>query len=98
MDYRTKVLGPGGSVDADVLLRNFLGRDPTQDAFLRSLGLNDASKAGGGGSEAGGGMGKEVARTGGVGAPKAESKAQRVANAGNLGTQLVRVLTNWIHY
>ncbi|XP_047472872.1 thimet oligopeptidase-like [Penaeus chinensis] len=38
-DYRTKILQPGGSKDAADLLRDFLGRDPTHDAFLRNKGL-----------------------------------------------------------
>jgi thimet oligopeptidase len=33
------VLGKGGSVDPNKLLRDFLGREPNQDAFLRDLGL-----------------------------------------------------------
>ncbi|XP_076029322.1 thimet oligopeptidase-like isoform X2 [Oratosquilla oratoria] len=37
--YRAKILQPGGSKDAVELLRDFLGRDPTHDAFLRSKGL-----------------------------------------------------------
>ncbi|MEE8321131.1 MAG: M3 family metallopeptidase, partial [Gammaproteobacteria bacterium] len=39
MDYRTKVLGPGGSKDPSELLRDFLGREPNQEAFLRFLGI-----------------------------------------------------------
>lgn len=38
-DYRHKVLGPGGSKDAGDLLRDFLGREPNQAAFLRNLGI-----------------------------------------------------------
>ncbi len=39
MDYRTKILGPGGSKDPAELLRDFLGREPNQEAFLRFLGI-----------------------------------------------------------
>ncbi len=38
-EYRQKVLERGGSVDGDELVRDFLGREPNSDAFLRGLGL-----------------------------------------------------------
>jgi len=38
-EYRRKVLERGGSVDAAEILRDFLGRDPNQQAFLRHLGI-----------------------------------------------------------
>jgi len=39
LEYRRRVLEPGGSLDGDVLVRAFLGREPTSDAFLRNMGL-----------------------------------------------------------
>jgi Zn-dependent oligopeptidase len=38
-EYRAKILERGGSVDGDVLVREFLGREPNQEAFLKELGL-----------------------------------------------------------
>ena len=37
--YRREILERGGSADADELLRRFLGREPSNAAFLRHLGL-----------------------------------------------------------
>jgi len=37
--YKKLILKPGGSVDADVLLKNFLGREPNSDAFFASKGI-----------------------------------------------------------
>ena len=39
MEYRRKVLEPGGTKDAYELLHDFLGRDPRNDAFLKKLGI-----------------------------------------------------------
>lgn len=39
MEYRTQILAPGGSRDAAKSLRIFLGRAPTNAAFLEDLGL-----------------------------------------------------------
>ncbi len=37
--YVNEILAKGGSVDPNSLLKNFLGREPNQDAFLKSQGL-----------------------------------------------------------
>eukprot|EP00122_Pirum_gemmata_P016836 Pgem_evm1s15749 len=39
MSYRTNILKPGSSLDASQLLLNFLGREPNNEAFLKSIGL-----------------------------------------------------------
>ncbi len=38
--YVDKVIGCGGSKDPNTLLYDFLGRQPTQDAFLKDMGLS----------------------------------------------------------
>lgn len=40
LDYRRHVISRGGSVDAAIMLRNFLGREPNEEAFLRAKGLS----------------------------------------------------------
>ena len=40
LEYRHKVLGPGGSVDAVDILRDYLGRDPSMDAFFKLKGMS----------------------------------------------------------
>lgn len=37
--YRETILARGGSVDGQQLVRDFLGREPSNEAFLRGLGL-----------------------------------------------------------
>jgi Zn-dependent oligopeptidase len=39
LSYRRTILERGGTVDGDVLVRDFLGREPNNEAFLRELGL-----------------------------------------------------------
>lgn len=39
MLYRKEILGRGGTLDADELLVNFLGREPSNEAFLSKLGI-----------------------------------------------------------
>jgi len=38
-ELRTKILAPGDTRDADELLRDFLGREPNNQAFLKELGI-----------------------------------------------------------
>ncbi|MBI3547608.1 MAG: Zn-dependent oligopeptidase [Elusimicrobia bacterium] len=38
-DYRTKILEVGSGRDESASLRDFLGREPNEDAFLKSIGL-----------------------------------------------------------
>lgn len=40
MDYRSYVLEPNGTKDGHDLVAEFLGREPSSDAFLGNLGLN----------------------------------------------------------
>jgi thimet oligopeptidase len=40
MAYRREILEKGGSADGGELLRNFLGRDPSNQAFLHKLGID----------------------------------------------------------
>ncbi|UCE09245.1 MAG: Zn-dependent oligopeptidase [Candidatus Thorarchaeota archaeon] len=40
LQLREKVLAPGGSRDPDALIRDFLGRESNNEAFLKSLGLD----------------------------------------------------------
>jgi thimet oligopeptidase len=37
--YRDKVLARGGTMDEFEMLRDYLGREPKMDAFLKHLGL-----------------------------------------------------------
>jgi Zn-dependent oligopeptidase len=38
-EYRREILEPGGSRDADQLVRSFLGREPSNEEFLRLRGM-----------------------------------------------------------
>jgi thimet oligopeptidase len=42
MHYRKTILERGGTVDGGQLVRDFLGREPNNEAFLRGLGLTDS--------------------------------------------------------
>ena len=33
------ILGNGGSIDPDEMMKNFLGREPNQDTFFKDMGL-----------------------------------------------------------
>lgn len=41
--YRQEVIGRGGTLDAEDMLVNFLGRKPSNEAFLRKLGIAGTS-------------------------------------------------------
>ena len=38
--YRQLVLSRGGTVDADQMIREYLGREPRMDAYVESIGLD----------------------------------------------------------
>ena len=42
--YRSHILAKGGSEDAMDMVRDYLGREPNLDAFLRDLGLSTATQ------------------------------------------------------
>lgn len=46
MAYRRAVLEKGGTVDPEEMLRDFLGREPSNESFLRKLGIPGASPEG----------------------------------------------------
>ena len=37
--YRKQILEVAGSIDETEMLREFLGREPSNDAFMKSLGI-----------------------------------------------------------
>ena len=39
VEYRKKILAPGGSLDPVDMVKRFLGREMNTDAFMKSLGL-----------------------------------------------------------
>jgi thimet oligopeptidase len=39
MDYRRQVLEPGASTEENEMVRNFLGREPSNEAFLKEIGI-----------------------------------------------------------
>ena len=39
MRFRREVLEPGAAIEPEELIRNFLGRPPSADAFYADLGL-----------------------------------------------------------
>lgn len=43
--YRTQILEPGGSREEMSSIKAFLGREPREDAFLKSIGVKNASPA-----------------------------------------------------
>jgi thimet oligopeptidase len=38
-EFRKKILAPGGGRDPDDMIRDFLGREPNNEAFLKSIGI-----------------------------------------------------------
>jgi len=51
MKLRKEIYAPGGSRDIDISIRNFLGRERSIQPYLKTLGIDEASKAKGGPSE-----------------------------------------------